>query len=202
MKLTALAVAALSVLVAAPPCAVAGPAADLGTLEEPARYGIYYDRYEPAFYTGFAPRSPDPQHIHLHLGRGNQLRVTVVLTDDGLREYARDLYERERTYRNLVNEGQLVLTQNRAFDAFQKNLDDVQLERLVSEEASLSNEALRERNLHLLERLNPGRVFRIRIPVDELVRRWMSQVRPRTTRTWMQNVASSSSTSCCRRDCT
>ena len=58
-------------------------------LEEPPRYGMYYDRYEPAFYTGFAPRTLDPQRIHLHLGRGNQLRVTVVLGDDVLREYAR-----------------------------------------------------------------------------------------------------------------
>ena len=25
-------------------------------LEEAPRFGLYYDRYEPAFYTGFAPR--------------------------------------------------------------------------------------------------------------------------------------------------
>jgi hypothetical protein len=50
--------------------------------------------------------------------------------------------------------------------------------RLVSEEATLSGDALRERNLQLLERLNPGRVFRIRMPVDELLRRWVGSVRP------------------------
>src|SRR5271169_797121 len=70
-------------------------------LEEPPRFGIYYDRYEPAFYTGFAPRAYDPQRIHLHLGRGNQLRVTVVLADDVLRDYAADLLDRYRTYRRL-----------------------------------------------------------------------------------------------------
>ncbi len=60
-------------------------------LEEPPHYGVYYDRYEPSFYTGFAPRTPDPARIHLHLGRGDQLRVTVVLSDDVDAEYARDL---------------------------------------------------------------------------------------------------------------
>lgn len=41
-------------------------------------YGVYYDRREPSFYTGFAPRTPDPRRLHLHVGRGNQLRVTAV----------------------------------------------------------------------------------------------------------------------------
>src|SRR5512136_224230 len=68
-------------------------------LEEPPQYGIYYDRYEPSFYTGFAPRTLDPRRVHLHLGRGNQLRVTVVLADDVLREYAKDLFDRDRVYR-------------------------------------------------------------------------------------------------------
>jgi len=153
-------------------------AADTAVLEEPPRYGMYYDRYEPSFYTGFAPRTLDPQHIHLHLGRGNQLRVTVVLADDTLREYARDLLERYRTYRALMNEGHLVLTQNRGFEAFEQTIQQTQLERLVSDESTLSGETLRERNLQLLERLNPGRVFRIRMPVDELVRRWVANVRP------------------------
>src|SRR5688572_22120486 len=47
-------------------------------LEEQPRFGVYYHRYEPVFYTGFAPRTNDPLRIHLHLGRGNQLRLTVV----------------------------------------------------------------------------------------------------------------------------
>src|SRR5262244_3096842 len=81
---------------------------------DPASYGVYYDRREPSFYTGFAPRTLDPQRLHLHLGRGNQLRVTVVLGDDVLRDYARDLLERDHTYRSLVDSGRVVLTQNLA----------------------------------------------------------------------------------------
>src|SRR5262249_14951687 len=59
-----------------------------GQPTDPASFGIYYDRREPSFYTGFAPRTPDPSHLHLHIGRGNQLRVTAVLADDVLRDYA------------------------------------------------------------------------------------------------------------------
>src|SRR5262249_10484351 len=82
---------------------------------DPATFGIYYDRREPSFYTGFAPRTPDPRRLHLHIGRGDQLRVTAVLADDVLLEYARDLWQRQQTYRALIDAGRLVLTQNRAF---------------------------------------------------------------------------------------
>jgi hypothetical protein len=153
-------------------------ATDSLVLGEPPQYGMYYDRYEPSFYTGFAPRTLAPQRIHLHIGRGNQLRVTVVLSDDTLREYARDLLERYRTYRALITDGHLVLTQNRGFEAFEETIQQTQVERLVADEPTLAPGALRERNLRLLERLNPGHVFRIRMPVDEVLRRWVANVQP------------------------
>src|SRR5215510_4308201 len=98
------------------------------------QWGVYYDRREPSFYTGFAPRTLDPERIHLHVGRGNQLRVTVVLSDQVLAEYARDLDQRRRTYRALVDDGRLVLTQNRAFDDFDARLVEVNLDALVAAE--------------------------------------------------------------------
>jgi len=147
-------------------------------LEEPPRFGMYYDRYEPAFYTGFAPRANDPRRIHLHLGRGNQLRATVVLADDVLGDYAGDLLERQRTYRALIQDGCLVLTQNRGFEDFERTLKDADVERLVAEQATLSPAVVRERNLRLMEQLNPGRVFRVRVPLDEALRRWVVRIRP------------------------
>jgi hypothetical protein len=165
-------------MVALPSARAAGGDGDKRMLEEPPQYGLYYDEYEPAFYTGFAPRTVDPQRLHLHLGRGNQLRVTAVLGGDGLHEYARDLLARRRTYRALVDRGRLQLTQNGALQEFERTLADAEIERLVSEEATLSSEAIEERNLQLLERFNPGRVFRIRMPVDELLRRWLAGLRP------------------------
>src|SRR5262245_32717207 len=147
-------------------------------LQEPPLFGVYYDRYEPAFYTGFAPRAYDPRRIHLHLGRGNQLRVTVVLADDVLHDYAEDLLDRYRTYRALIDDGCLVLTQNQGFEEFERRLQDAHLERWVTEQATLSDDVVRDRNLRLMEHLNPGRVFHIRLPLDEVVRRWVACVRP------------------------
>ncbi len=150
-------------------------------LEEPPNYGSFYDRYEPSFYTGFAPRGVDPRRLHLHIGRGNQVRATVVLSDDVLRDYARDLQARQHTYRTLVDEGRIELTQNRGFEAFNARLAEIGLERLVREEGELAPETLRARNLALLERLNPGRVFRIEFSEDELMRRWLARLKPADT---------------------
>src|SRR5262245_28127866 len=111
-------------------------------LEEQSRFGVYYNRYEPAFYTGFAPRTNDPRRIHLHLGRGDQLRVTVVLADDVLREYARDLLSRYRTYQALIEDGRLTLTQNRGFEDFERRLKNAHVEQLVSTKATLSNDVM------------------------------------------------------------
>jgi hypothetical protein len=144
-------------------------------LQEPPQYGVYYDRYEPYFYTGFAPRAQDPTRIHIHLGRGNQLRVTIVLSDEMLADYARDLQTRDRIYRALIADGRLELTQNRGFEDFESTLADIQLDRLVADESQMTPAEVRTRNLQLLERLAPGRVFRIRMPVDEVVRRWAAQ---------------------------
>src|SRR5262245_39292007 len=147
-------------------------------LEEPPRYGMYYQRYEPSFYTGFAPRTLDPRRVHLHLGRGNQLRVTVVLADEVLRDYARDLVARQRIYRALIDSGQLVLTQNRGFEQFERTLGDEHVADLAAHEIALSSEALRARNLALLEQLNPGRVFHIAMPVDGVIARWVARLGP------------------------
>ncbi len=148
-------------------------------IEEPPRYGTFYDEREPSFYTGFAPRTQDPARLHIHLGRGNQLRVTAVLSDEALRDYARDLDARHRTYRRLVDTNRLEPTQNRAFEDFEQTLAEVGLERLVAEEPGLAPAALRARNLDLLERLNPGRVFRIAIPVSRAVAAWVRGLEPR-----------------------
>lgn len=139
-------------------------------------YGIYYDRYEPTFYTGFAPRGNDPSRLHLQLGRGNQLRATLVLSNAALEAYARDLQARYRSYKSLIDQGRLVLTQNHGFDTFEKQIKDINIDELVAAEPELSKADLRNRNLELMERLNPGRVFRITMPVDEVVRRWVAAI--------------------------
>ncbi len=162
---------------AAPP--LPGDRAEKGLMvEDPPRYGVFYDEREPSFYTGFVPRTQDPDRLHIHLGRGNQLRVTAVLSDDGIRDYARDLTKRRSAYRRLIDEGRLTLTQNRSFEDFERTLDEAGIERLVADEETLSPAALRARNLDLMARLNPGRVFRIAIPVQKLVAHWVGMLTP------------------------
>jgi hypothetical protein len=132
--------------------------------------GVFYDRYEPTFYTGFAPRSLDPQRVHVQLGRGNQVRVTAVLADDVLESYASDLEARHRTIRSLIDAGDVRPTQNEAFSAFESALRSAGVDAAADGAAAPGP---RERNLALLERLEPDRVRRIRIPVDALVSRWV-----------------------------
>lgn len=147
------------------------------SLEEPPQYGVYFEGAEPAFYTGFAPRCQDPKRIHLHVGRGNQLRVTVVLSADALRNYARDLFFRYEVYRSLVEDKTLVLTQNRFFEEFETTIKDMGVEWLVGNEKNMTGAGIIARNLELLEQLNPGRVFRINMSVDAVIRNWMNNVR-------------------------
>ena len=137
-------------------------------------YGVFYERHEPTFYTGFAPRTLDPERIQLHVGRGNQLRVTVVLSDEVLDSYADDLLARYRTLRSLIDTGEVQPTQNTSFEVLEATQRSLPLDGMVAAEKGMAEPAVRERNLALMERLNPGRVFRIRMPIDEVVARWMA----------------------------
>lgn len=157
----------------------AEPAARPATrqLSQPPVVGSYYESWEPTFYTGFAPRADEPSRVHLHVGRGNQLRITVVLSDDTLARYARDLQTRRDTYRRLVASGRVLLTQNQALAAFEARLAEAGLDARVEREDGLSREQVIEANLELLETLNPGRIFRIEIDEAALVERWLTELR-------------------------
>ncbi len=158
------------------PESVAKPRLKTRQLSEPPLFGSYYDRWEPTFYTGFAPRADDPARVHLHVGRGNQLRITLVLSDAALERYARDLQVRRDTYRELIDSGRIVPTQNEALSEFEATLDEAEVDRLV--EAELSGAALRGRNLSLMKQLNPGRIFEIEIQEQALIDRWRAGLRP------------------------
>lgn len=149
-----------------------------GMLEEPPQYGIYYDRYEPTFYTGFAPRIQDPHRLHLEIGRGNQLRVTAVLGDNELQSYAKDLLARQKTYRTLVDSGRIVLTQNRGLEQFEKTLNEAGVADAIAHEEWHRDKTMRERNLALMEKLNPGRVFHIHLDSEDLLRSWAARLKP------------------------
>ena len=154
------------------------PAPRILTLEEPPLYGQHYDRYEPTIYTGFAPRTLEEDRIHLHVGRGNQLRVTVVLSREAILAYPSDLLARVQTLRALVDDGRMVPTQNDGLATLEAQIGEIDLAGLVAAEAFLSTDERLERNLALLERRNPGRVFRIAMAEERLVRAWLARIEP------------------------
>lgn len=151
-------------------------ATDPGTPVDLSQYGIFYNSYEPSFYTGFAPRSEDPKRLHLHVGRGNQLRMTLVLSDEAILRYPRDLLARYTAYRSLIDDGKVRLTQNEGLATFEQTIGDLNLEALLARESQLDAGELRDRNLAMMERLNPGRVFRINIPVTKLIEHWIAEL--------------------------
>ena len=99
------------------------------------------------------------------------------------REYARDLWQRWRTYRTLDRrraaraDAEPRLRRVRAAPARGRARAPGRARRRRSRRPRSASATSA-----LLERLNPGRVFRIRMPVDDVVRRWAAEVRPEDRR--------------------
>ncbi len=134
--------------------------------------GVFYYRIEPSFYTGFAPRCQDPNGIHIHLGRGNQVRVTLVLSDLVLDSYLPDLALRYKVYNELIRKSKIKLTQNMGFEKFERIIRDENIVKLANEKSRMAPQAYQEISLEILEKLNPGKVFHITIDFDRQMRRW------------------------------
>jgi hypothetical protein len=127
--------------------------------------GVYFHWYEPSFYTGFAPRTQDPERIHIELGRGNQVRVTIVLGDEELDAYLPDLVQRRTTYQEMIDKGVIELTTNKHYERFTARLDEAGVGA-----AAASRD--RAKAIEVLSRLNPDRIFRIHVPIDRAARQW------------------------------
>ena len=167
-------------MLSAPGTGVAGTETALADTSAPDRpfnvnsCASYYQKYEPAFYTGFAPRTRDTKRLHLHVGRGNQLRVTLVLSDEVLVNYAKDILTRYSTYEQMISSGTITLTQNSSFEEFAKVINDLNIEQLAATESAMTQSEVINRNQQLLDRLNPGRVFHISMNVDKVIDHWLA----------------------------
>ena len=134
--------------------------------------GVYLYWYEPSFYTGFAPRTQDRNRVHLELGRGNQQRMTLVLGPAELDAYLGNLLARRDTVQDMVARGVIELSTNKEFERFVQGLKDAGVEKAAAARASLGQDGYRAKSEEIMEKLNPDRVFRIRIPVDRVVAEW------------------------------
>lgn len=134
--------------------------------------GIFFHWYEPSFYAGFAPRTQDPLRPHLELSRGNQVRLTVPLTEKELDVYLDDLVQRQKVYQELIDAKVITLTTNNEYERYVEALEGNGVAEVVESRASLGPEAYREKSLEILSVLNADRVYRVKLPFDAPVAQW------------------------------
>lgn len=142
---------------------------------EPAP-GIWFYWYEPSFYAGFAPKTQDPSRVHMQLSRGNQQRFTLVLGAAEVDNYLDDLALRRATIQNLVDKGIIELTTNRAFERFAAQLDEAGVTDALAARDGQSPDEFRQRSVEIMEALNPGRIFRIVMPLDRVLADWHARL--------------------------
>lgn len=136
--------------------------------------------YLPSFYTGFAARIEDPNRIHLHLARGNQMRVTTQLDEYSILTYLYGLKKREALFDSAVANKLIQIKQQDQMGLFKSVIGSARynINGLIQElEAGrLSKEEFYKQSLKILSELNAGRVFNIKINLTSYVERWKTTV--------------------------
>jgi hypothetical protein len=145
--------------------------------QDSKQYGIFFEWYAPSFYTGTAPRCQDPERIHIHLGRGNQVRVTIVMSQEMISHYLEDLVIRADMLRDLIEKKIIKLTQNMGYERFIEKLKQADVRAKLDKREEISSEEFFKINLESMESLNPGRVYHISMSFDGLLNRWLSQLK-------------------------
>ncbi|MGH8478214.1 MAG: hypothetical protein ACREXK_01205 [Gammaproteobacteria bacterium] len=154
---------------------LAGPEAAALSRErwtDPTPYGVFFNEYDANFYTGFAPRVQDKRRITMHVARGNQLRVRMVLPDAALDSYLSDQVARHDLYRELIEKGIIVLTANKAWEDYQERFEAEGFRGLAAKKTSLSPEEWRALNVRTIDKLHPERLYRIQKDFGQLATAW------------------------------
>ncbi len=142
------------------PGGVFGLSRDRWTNEKP--YGVFFNNYDPNFYTGFVPRVQERERIKIHLGRGNQIRVRMILSDKTIDNYLLDQVARHDLYQEVIDKKIIKLTTNTAWEAYHQKVTDEKLHDLAKKKGEMDEKAWRELNLAAMDKLVPGRLFHIR----------------------------------------
>jgi hypothetical protein len=157
--------------------AVSGLAGNASALSEErwtdaTPYGLFFNDYDPNFYAGFVPRVQDPERIKIHLARGNQLRVRMVLPDATVDNFLLDQVAKHDLYLEVIDKGIITLTSNTAWEDYHQRFEAEGLRELAARKAALSPEKWRAQNIQTIEKLNPERLYRIQKDFDRLVADW------------------------------
>lgn len=139
--------------------------------------------FYPSFYTGFAIRSEYPERIHVRQSRGNQTRVSVILDEKTITDYAFDLEKRYQFYHNMIAAGLIDVTPSGASiiphqDYFSQIIESQDYGVLNITQSAKQNQetaqSLYAKNLQLLKKLNPDRVFNLKINLKSEFLKWKS----------------------------
>ena len=139
---------------------------------DPTPYGIFFNDYDPNFYTGFVPRVQERDRIKVHLARGNQLRLRMVLPEATLDHYLTDLVAKHDLYKEVIDKGLITLTSNTAWEDFQKRFEAEGLRALAAQKASLSAPEWRALNVKTIDKLNPERLYHIQKDFGAMTTSW------------------------------
>lgn len=140
-------------------------------------YGVLFNQYDPNFYTGFAPREQKKENITIFLGRGNQVRVRIVLTDDSINHYLEDQVARHALYKEVIDKKVITLTTNKSWELYDARVEDEKLPDLVARKAELNPDEWHRLNLDAIDRLNPGRLHHIQRDFNKMTADFSSSLK-------------------------
>lgn len=139
-------------------------------------YGFFFNDYGPNFYAGFVPREQDRNRIKIHLGRGNQLRLRIVLSEPAITSYVADQVARHDLYKELIDKQIIALSTNTAWEAYDKKFAAEGLASLAKQQAGMPPAEWRERSLQALTKLMPERVYHVQKDFTRMLDDWKSRL--------------------------
>lgn len=147
--------------------------------------------YYPTFYTGFVMRQQSPERIHVRVARGNNTRVSVILDETTVSDYLFDLAKRYEFYNkvtsgngamlNINPKGAKFLPQLSFYNQIVESREYGILDFVKSaNQGAQSDEAIYQKGLETLSKLNPGRVFHLKIDLKNEFAKWKADIQRRS----------------------
>lgn len=128
----------------------------------------------PSLYLGFAPRIETADRIHFHLGRGNQVRLTGVIDDFTALTYMYNLKARYELIKKSIQQGYIQAEGQNQHEMFTKVIESEKILETIQkfESGQMTEKEFFLANLDLMKKLNPGRIFNIRLDLKKYFESW------------------------------
>ena len=135
----------------------------------PTPSGVLFNNYDPNFYTGFAPRMQEKENISIHLGRGNQVRLRLVLTDQSISSYIEDQVARHDLYQEVIDKNIITLTTNTSWESYDAKVKEERLAELFAQRTELNPQQWHQLNIDTIDKLNPDRLHHIQRDFNKMI---------------------------------